>query len=214
MGVKPVKFFSNKGPVSSLRPLEEKDIQKRLYGRYHRDSIREAKNPISASKSDLKLEITGLKKERSGAAAFKVFLKKSLELAVMVAKSIPWKFTALISVALIATVVLFQLFSFVAAKSRHAKEERVSQTKASAVERIETRKKREPILKSENSPLSQVTREAKQEKVKYYAVQVATYQREEDALGLQENLKALGFSSAFYLASQSARQRSPLYGVF
>ncbi len=233
-----MKLFSRKPEADTLRTLDEKEIQKRLYGRYHRDST----VPTNSSNSNVnvtypKLEIKVPSKSVSISTRVKDVLTHLQNSFSSVLKTFPWKLAGIVSVAFIISIVSFKALSFWLSRSKETSHHPRSITHVSKSahgvypaivkprevkkELVKTEAPKKPVTKStisapiatSISPLSPATPTEETRRKKYYSVQICTYQREQDAKQLTEELKNSGLP-AFYLRTLSAQQQIPHYVVF
>ena len=226
-----MKLFTKKEEGESLRILNEKEIQKRLYGKYHLEQ--NAQTPTLKTHSDSsQLEVPKLSKPFVFPAYFKVFAARMQGLLVATTKKFPWKFAMIVTGALTLAVILLQVLSIWFGRIKPSSPPETSAVKtektnaaAGELKAVESKK----IMKTEEgkielastSPLSVVTdtkpetlaQKVEMPKRKYYAVQVCTFQREQDAQRLTTELRGLSFE-AFYLRMGSSQQRQPHYVVF
>ena len=224
-----MKFFSKKSEPASPKTLNEKEIQKRLYGRYHREGSPEASGKTVSAISP-QLEIPRVRKSLPSTHLTKDISVKVLGATSRVAKKIPWGYAVIVLGALVALAVLFQVLSMRLSKKQFAVQESLSQTKAvspvAVTQPRQTEKrpavKREPPQVPAVTPMKTVppvpaspTPESpvSVSRSNYYAVQVCIYQRETDAAALTQKLKGMKFD-AFYQRRLSPQQRVPRYVVF
>lgn len=227
-----MKFFSKKSEPASPKTLNEKDIQKRLYGRYHREGAPEAGGKTVPAISP-QLEIPRVRKSLPSAHLTKDISVKVLGATSRVAKKIPWGYATIAIGAFIALGVLLQILSVRLSKKQFALQETLSQknvVSASVVtelkqEEKQTVVKREPTSAPAVAPFKNITPPAPVTSAQtststvtapqpnYYAVQVCIYQREEDAKALTQKLMGRKFD-AFYQRMLSPQQRIPRYVVF
>lgn len=207
-----MNLLSRKPKENSLGTLDEKQIQERLYGKYHKGG-----QPIAAPQARTeqtsftpkgltpppkKIEIYQEWKALSHAwgQAFNQF-----------AKGFPWKMIGSIGIALIASVLIAQNASRWLGHLRQTTP--VTEPSKPAVQAVVT-----PVKKPLSSPglsrsESVTTLTPPVAKQKHYAVQVCTYQRAKDAEELVKQLQGFNFS-AFYKQTASQQERIPLYVVF
>jgi len=235
-----VKLFSKKSESEILRTLDEKEIQKRLYGKYHREEVPSSPNNHSNVTATLpRLEIPKVSKPVPFSERLKSFFAYVQDLFSPFLKAFPWRFTGIVIGGLVLAVFLLQGLSFWFSKmkstphytrhiARATKGERaIRKVNVKPVEpKKETFRSEAPKKKVESRtessavlpiaipapPLSPVQAEESLKK-KYYSVQVCTYQREQDAQQLTEELKRMGLP-AFYLRFLSSQQQIPHYVVF
>lgn len=184
-------FISKKTSENPLRSLNEEEIQKKLYGKFHKSS--QSQNPSSFNTSSV------LRPQAAQTEPQESYLKKGVDAL----KSIPWKFTLITVGVVIVTIYLFQGMS----EFFHQLSERKSVAPPVIEESVlVTPPKATPVVKTEASKTVAIP------KKNYYAVQICTYQKESDAKTLENELNKLGFT-AFNLRMQGQHQTS-YYVVF
>ena len=235
-----MKLFSKKTETDNLHTLNEKEIQKRLYGKYHREGN---SNPgIGRSGSGAmppQLEIPEVSRPFSFSNQLKNSLAQTRNFLFVFVKKIRWKFLATVTAALIVAVILFQVFSFLFTKIKtlpkpfHFSSKVSHLNKRAAAHKVTPRsaepKKEAAAVKAiaaempqkampvpsvivPSSPLS-LPKPPEALKKRYYSVQICTYQREQDAKQLVEELKNADLP-AFHLRILSSQQPFPHYVVF
>ena len=222
-----------------MHTLDEKEIQKRLYGKYHRETGSSVHNTSNPNATLPRLEIPKVSKPPFFSESFKSTFASAWNSFFVFLKKIPWRFTAIIVGGLILAIALLQGLSFWFAKMKAAphrihhaahvvkSEHLVRKTSVKAIEakketvRVETLKKKieprtEPVaalpIAIPAPPLSPA-QAGETIKKRYYSVQICTYQREQDAQQLTDELKNMSFH-AFYLRILSSQQQIPHYVVF
>lgn len=192
-------FISKKTSENPLRSLNEEEIQKKLYGKFHKSS--QSQNSSSFNTSSTRPQAAQTEPQES-------YLKKGIDTL----KSIPWKFTLITVGVVIVTIYLFQGMS----EFFHQLSERKSAVPP-VIEKsvLVATPKAAPIVKTEVSKAVTPIESSKTiavPKKNYYAVQICTYQKESDAKTLENELNKLGFA-AFNLRMQGQHQTS-YYVVF
>lgn len=203
-----MKIFSKKSEVESLHALNEKEIQKRLYGRYHREAMPAGEKPSTnnAARAVPELEIPDISRSFSFSNRLKAFPARFQNAFLSFWQKFPWKFSGFLIGFLVAFVILFQVFSSWFGKVKAV-------PPASGLNAVnEPAPLALPVKKVEVS-LPRPTIQAQAPRKSYYAVQICTYQREGDARQLTRVLESLNFP-AFYLHNLSAQERITFYTVF
>ncbi len=224
-----MKLFSKKSNSEPLKALNEREIQERLYGRYHAGSLKT--NAASANTAVLhKVEVKSRLEPSSSQPSQKVLPFNFSALFFKFQKRFPWKFSGLLIGSVIGGVFVFQLLSFwmgTLSRSAQSISASVRKTTPSQIQTsaIEVKKKPmagvKPAEKALPPQTMTPTSEAKPApprasdtpKKRYYAVQVCTYFRESDARELAQELTALNFP-AFYQHVSSGSQNVHHYLVF
>ena len=236
-----MKLFAKKPETDDLHSLNEKEIQKRLYGKYHREGN---SNPnigrSSVNTTGTPLEIPEVSRAHSFSSQTKSLLVRAGSSLFVFLKKVPWKLLGIVSAALIATVVAFQVFSFLFAKIKtlpkpvgrslsishlskpaapHKIAPRILESKKEVTVRetpkVEAVAQKMVFSQSairSDSPLS-LPKQIETARKKYYTIQICTYQREHDARQLTEELKNADLP-AYYLKILSSQQQIPHYVVF
>ena len=234
-----MKLFSKKSEADTLHTLDEKEIQKRLYGRYHRETtvpVHHFNSNVNAAYP--KLEIKAPSKAVPLSTRFNDFLMRLKGPFSSFFNTFPWKLAGIVSAGLVISIVLFQALSFWlsrlkevsldhsrnvtahASKTRHVANTKPEDTKERLQKAQVPKKSRTTesatlgsIATTFQSPLSLAKPIEVTLKKKYYSVQICTYQREQDAKQLTEELKDSNLS-AFYLRIPSSQQQMPHFVVF
>lgn len=221
-----MKITLKKVERESLHTLNEKEIQQRLYGRYHRDGAA----PVKGSSQNLlspKFETNEPSKSFSFTNWLQNFMNYTQSLFSGFRQKFPWKFAAIITGLLVAVIILFQFLSVwfgkvetastIPPKVKMALSNDVLKvptgTRQSATKKIETVTPAPSEVFSAHLVTTNKMNEAQAPKKRYYTVQVCTYERESDAQQLTHELKSLNFP-AFYLPLPSLQQRITHYVVF
>ena len=225
-----MKLFSKKSNSEPLKVLNEREIQERLYGKYHADSPK-----ITAASTNTavlhKVEAKSrLEPSFSSQPSQKALPLNFSALFFKLQKRFPWRFSGLLIGSVIGGVFVLQLLSFwmgtlsqssqlISASVRKTTPNQI-QTSAVEVEKkpMAGAKPAEEALSPQTAaPTSEAKptppRVSDTPKKKYYAVQVCTYFRESDARELTQELTALNFS-AFYQHVSSGSQNVHHYLVF
>jgi len=218
-----VKLFDKKVTGDSLRSLNEEEIQKKLYGTFHKTTT--IKNTGSSFTKTVPFMRPKLmeKKDSELLLALNAF-KNKLFLSL---KSFPWKFSLIVIGLVISSVYSFQFFSTAIhnfAKEREAKKHAaVSLQAEKAKNKIESAKDKSAedskvVAKKADEPVAMIPAVQNENplelpKKPYYAVQICTYQKESDAKGLSGELKKSNFD-AFYLKMQGPQNKVPYFVVF
>ncbi|MBI4395321.1 MAG: SPOR domain-containing protein [Candidatus Omnitrophica bacterium] len=216
-----MKIFEKKVDDDSLHTLNEKEIQKRLYGRYHLESNSKATALETPSPNPTRLEIPKAVTSSVVSTSFKDFLARSQKVLLLAGKKFPWTFATIVISALALSVISLQVLSIWFGKMKPPEPSEISVATGEANRFSQAKKVPEvkafsssPALSPPTAAGSALTAQlAEGAKKKYYAVQVCTYQKEQDAARLATELKASNFD-AFYLRMASSRQRQPHYVVF
>ena len=226
------KILSKKGQGEPLHTLDEKEIQKRLYGHYHREIVpsRESSDFSRTTQSSSQFPFPERAPSISFLTQLRMFVTQFREVVLRTVQKFPWKFAAIVMALLFAAVVVFQFISFSFEKTRtffrkqngvvvQKVEEPLTASKLQMVVKGEASEKSE-LKKVESKavpvtvvPIQSENAVAQLPKKKFYAVQVCTYQREEDAQKLARELQSLNFP-AFYRQFLSSQQRISQYIVF
>lgn len=202
-----MKFFVKKISEESLHVLNEEDIQKKLYGTYHKVQTNSAshKAPIYAT--------LGSKPYRPWA---NINFKPIINLVLQWVKSFPWK-VALLSLAGIVFAVYSLQFisnSFQSLTKPKVKNEQVVTTNEPVNQKSDVSKP--ATVQKSTHKLASVDLEnqtAVSLRKTYYAVQVCTYQKLSDALNLVAELKRAHFP-AFHMRIPASQSKIPYYVVF
>lgn len=208
--------------------LDEKQIQEKLYGQYRKGTI------PAASKTDSVQLIPALESQpkpvqNMWVPAFKSGWSRFALTVIRFFKPIPWPALSIVLISFVASAVLFQAVLFLVEKVRTI--DWNASKRMTAVSFVETEKslvlppvQTSPSVKAKlsgaasgvvNSPAIPQTSSTSQisaAKPKRYAVQVCTYEREEDAVQLVQRLNQLNFVP-FYRKTIS-RQQKVFYLVF
>ena len=199
--------------------LDEKQIQEKLYGQYRKGTLSSV-NKASSVQLTPQFETSSADRVTSPLTFFKRFWQGSVALSIRISKIIPWQVVSIVAGSLIASAILFQAILFVIDKARtiewkKGKQQIVSSPVGSnrfaavgqpAAGKVQLASKPEKIT---IVPAATQTSAAKQKK---FAVQVCTYEREDDAAQLVKQLSNLNFSP-FYQKSVGKQDRT-LYVVF
>jgi cell division septation protein DedD len=220
-----VKLFSKKTNQEPLKTLNEREIQERLYGKYHADSPKVSATASVRTATLPKIEVKNrLEPSFSSQPSRKTASLDFASPVIKFFKAIPWKFAGLMLGSLVGIIFVLQILS---SWMGSLKEESVSsRIKKSAAEfrevaQVKIEKASIPALgvKAETEaiqPIAEtkpITPKAAAFKKKYYAVQVCTYFQESDAKELTQKLNHLNFS-AFYQRVYSNAQNTSHYLVF
>ena len=196
--------------------LDEKQIQEKLYGQYRKGTLppAEKSNPVELLPH---LE-SSIKKERVSFFKWvKPLLVQTVQLIARVWKMIPWRAISILAGALIISAILFQTILLLvtkvkavsfAAKHQAALSAPLPQT-TPAPPLVKQSPNVSPATAGPSGPIASENQLAKQ---KAYAVQVCTYEREEDARQLVGRLARLNFSP-FYRRTASTLDKAR-YEVF
>ena len=218
------KLLSKKSEREPSRPLNEREIQERLYGRYHRDTVLVSpdvniKPPLP--QAEPKVKRLNTLNTSSFAQSFKTVFTTCRGLVSSFVRKFPWKFAAWVTVSLVVVIISFQFVSLWFAKIKSIpKAPKVSVQNepvvpvAVKVDQVKTvSAPPAPVSISVSQGQSSQSNAPTAYKKKFYAVQVCTYEREEDARQLTSELQKLNFP-AFYRQFLSSHQRIPHYVVF
>ncbi len=225
-----MNLLSQKSKEDSLNTLDEKQIQERLYGKYHKGNNSAsvpsriipppALTPKKSIPNKKKIDVAGEWKAlaHAWAQAFRRY-----------GANFPWKMAGSLGIILIAAVLIVQSVGgwladrkfqgFVLHTQEISPSSEPSETLPSVS--IPAQKVASPQappashrgdMPAANPPAAKQSSETAA-KQRFYAVQVCTYQRIRDAQELVKQLQTLHFS-AFYKQSFSQAERIPLYVVF
>lgn len=196
------KLFSKKSETETLRSLGEEEIQKKLYGRYHRPELKTS----NSRRETATVETPEIKSLSSSNLLSSGPIKKNVsinwEFVSNALKKFPLKLFATVIGSVAIAIVLFQLMpSWFQKKETHVSEA-VSVTSMPIEETVPQKQPEklsltQPVLKTTIEKVSPSSK-------KYYAVQVCTYQREEDARRLIKQLEILNFPAFFQKTSSSS----------
>ena len=217
-----------------LKPLNEKDIQERLYGQYRKGIVR---TPDTTRQNESKNEG---RSEFSSSSKYEVTSGQltnpweSLTLSIQgAAKRIPWRFAGVVLIVLIASLVVGRGTANWIEHMRETKRLREETVRAESLPvelKPNVSQKRLRSTTEGSGPLTSVEPESKvtaslfnqkqsaqvaisnEMKQRVYAIQICTYQREEDASHLVSELEALKFD-AFHRKIQSTSSRPNSYFV-
>ena len=213
-----MKFTLKKTETGSLHPLNEKEIQKRLYGRYHRDDTTSAADP-NCNSTLPKAEIRNTSRPSFSLTVwFANFTGRLQGLFLKFGRKFPWKFSVIVTGSLIVSVVLLQAlsawFGKVRINSQTPSEPVVNKLVSASPIKKSIEVAAPPSLSAAPAarPAATTVDKGVQRK-RYYAVQVCTYERETDAQQLTNELKGLNFP-AFHLRFPSSQQGLTHYVVF
>ena len=207
-----MKLFSKKSDSEPLKTLNEREIQVRLYGKYHADSSK-----ITAASTNTTVPHKVEVKSRLAPSCSSQLSQKALPfnfsaLFFKFQKRFPWRFSGLLIGSVIGGVFVFQLLSFwmgTLSRSSQSASTSVRKTTPNQIQASTVEVKNKPIIEAKPTP----SRVSDTPKKKYYAVQVCTYFRESDARELTQELTALNFP-AFYQHVSSGGQNVHHYVVF
>lgn len=216
-----MNLLSHKSKENSLGTLDEKQIQERLYGKYHKGNHPNAAPQVRTEPPAISPKgLTPPPKKIELYQEWKALSHEWAEAFNHFAKGFPWKVVGSIGIALIASVLVAQnVGQWLANWNSLDSDKEFRQTsQGPESSKLAVRAAPAPVKKallpqelsrSEGivSPTLPVVKQ------KHYAVQVCTYQRTKDAEELVKQLQALHFS-AFYKQSASREERIPLYVVF
>jgi hypothetical protein len=225
-------FFDRDQP----KVLNEKEIQEKLYGHYRKGTVPK-KTSVQQGVSAQKLELLPPVAEKIRVTeqlhdGWRVMVRVSRETA----EKIPWRFMSVVAGVLLCSFFVFQ---FASTFMEHTNLNGLSQKRLSVIQRAEVKAKQSPVTNALENPLSynaalpevvdtdesalsmQIAEREQTDLfsnntaslIRMYAVQVCTYQREDDAARLTGELKTFNFD-AFYKAMQSRGRRLPYYVVF
>lgn len=186
--------------------LNEEEIQKRLYGRYHKGTAPKMESPrLSAEMPQLVIKTSS--RSVPWTTQFKTWMIQAASQTGLLLKKFPWKLFSAVTVLLVLAILGFQhIPSWLSkAKPRLNVEEPVS-GETLLTRPVQSRKVSESI-DSSSVTLTKPEVGAKTTSIpkkRYFVVQICTYQREQDAKQLTNQLRNLNFS-AFYLKSSSSR---------
>lgn len=210
-----MKLLSKKsGREASFHVLNEKEIQERLYGRYHRETMSRGREV--GTNSLLSPAGSGPR----GSTVFSLsqrlvpFLKTCREFTFALVRKFPWKFAVAITGLLGASLIVFPLISFWFAKAKSV----MDASQKVVQEEIQTNPTETAMVPPVSRPVPVSVTQSQSNapivpKRKYYAVQVCTYERERDARQLTSELRNMNFP-AFYRRFLSTRHGIPHYVVF
>lgn len=228
-----MKFLSKKSNSETLKALNEREIQERLYGKYHADfpKATNSNGPTNTAtlfkpeiKSRLEPQFSSQPSSKNPAVSFNFFT-----LAVKWLKNFPWKFSGLVVGSLAGVIFVLQIFStWVETLERKSVQAPTQKSVSMSIEAEPPAVKANlasvsdqnlrvgPLLTKTVQPVVEAKPTAPKvpdlPKKKYYVVQVCTYFQESDARELTQKLQNLNFS-AFYHRMISG-QGTPHYLVF
>ncbi|GEM_PF-4051471 len=214
-----MKVFLKKPSVDSLHSLNEEEIQKKLYGTYHKNTSSINTGGSTFTRPAV-ASFTGEKRPQPAAFHFNFWppVKSSFAYLTKWLKLFPWKFSILITGLLICSISLFQFLSSSLSHFHwtNKKTEKIVSTQMvdSSPETQSSKSvttKKIDMIQEKTSTVTEKTTEVP--KKSYYAVQICTYQKEADAKALTAELKTSKFS-AFYERMQSTQNKTPYYVVF
>ncbi|MBI4372979.1 MAG: SPOR domain-containing protein [Candidatus Omnitrophica bacterium] len=212
-----MKLFEKKINGESLQTLDEKEIQKRLYGRYHLETASKAAVSKAHHSKIPSLELPKTLKPSVPSASFiKGFASQIQGAFVSGIKKFPWALAGIVLAALTLSIISLQILSIWFGTVRESAPEK-NTVRESKIEVSSSK----PVPAGSSSALSSATVTERERPTpisalpqkRYYAVQVCTYQKESDAVRLTDELKNENFD-AFYLRMASSQQRQPHYVVF
>lgn len=224
-----MKLLSKKSNSEPLKSLNEREIQERLYGKYHADSSKTTTSSVNTPalpkmeiKNRLEPTFSSQPSTKIGSSNFSAGFLKLL-------KHFPWKFSSIMFGSLVGAIFALQLLSFwmgtlgKSSRLSHQPTQKIApnQNQGSVVNIkapiSEIKPKPEPVPPQASAPVLEMkpvppkpVEEAP--KKKYYAVQVCTYFQESEARELTQKLKTLNFH-AFYQRG-SSNQNINHYLVF
>ena len=196
--------------------LDEKQIQERLYGQYRKGTL-----PLTEKADSVELLPrleSSIKKERVAPFRWvKPLLTQGAQLIARVWKMIPWRAVSILAGSLIASAILFQTLLLLITKVKTvslATKRQVMSPAALPQTPVPPSVKQSSNVSATTAGGSRVPIAAQNQLVKQreYAVQVCTYEREEDARQLVNQLTRLNFSP-FYRRTTSVLDKTR-YEVF
>ncbi len=213
-----MKFFLKKQSEVSLQSLNEEEIQKKLYGTFHKNT--KSQNASVTFNTPKQSAFTRPQSsEPLPPSDLDASIKHSIDKILKGFQSFPWKFSIVVIGCLIFGIYLLQFLSGAVhqfSKLKPSKQYMISvagQSVEKASRKGET-SKAIPVKKTEQlaviAPVQADKAMIDSPKKSYYAVQICTYQKEADAKALSAELKNLNFST-FYLRMQG---KIPYYVVF
>jgi len=213
-----VKFFLKKPSEDSLQSLNEEEIQKKLYGTFHKNT--KSQNASVTFNTPKQAAFTRPQpSEQLPPSDLDASIKLLVDKILNGFQSFPWKFSILVVGCLIFGIYSLQFLSGAIhqfSKLKPPKQYMISTTGQSvgkASRKVET-PKAIPTKKTDQPAVTAPVRADRtpidSPKKAYYAVQICTYQKEADAKALSTELKNSNFS-AFYLRMQG---KIPYYVVF
>ena len=199
-----MNLFIKKTSGDSLHSLNEEEIQKKLYGTFHKNTLSQNLSlKPSPSKSVPFIRPKVAEKPASDLVPqFKLLAQKS----VKTIQSFPWKFSIVTMGLVFLSIYSFQFIS--GAFQDFSKARTFQQVTTQNTKALEETVKSDPetsVIQNQKSVVSP--------KKTFYAVQICTYQKESDAKSLARILKDLNFSS-FYLRMYGSQNKIPYYVVF
>ena len=212
-----MKFFLKKSSEGSLQSLNEEEIQKKLYGAFHKNTASQSTGVTFNGPKSVPFLCPKLEKSESHlGSSLKICTEKFLKTL----KSFPWKFSILVVGFIILSIYSFQFLSGAIQNFSKTFKQQATPVANQSAEKIE--------IKAEIQKVSQVKKIDRSEalsvpiqndkpavlsKKTYYAVQICTYQKETDAKTLSNELKRSNFP-AFYMRMQGFQNKTPYYVVF
>ena len=213
-----VNLLSRKAKENSLGTLDEKQIQERLYGKYHRENNSGPTPSVRIGQPPDPKEFVPGEQRNHLFEEWKALRNAWGQAIRQFFNGFPWKAVASIEIALIAAVLIVQSVSQWMSNQRLSGSMREFQTQSKPIQTLKA-PAAAPALKVVSSQRISSSSEPPPPpslpviKQKYYAVQICTYQREKDAEALVKQLQALHFP-AFYKRTLSEQERIALFVVF
>lgn len=203
--------FLRKPSGDSLQSLNEEEIQKKLYGTFHKNTA----SPSSSVTFNRPQNVPFTRPKRIEKPAFNVLvldLKIRIGKLIKMIQSFPWKFFILVTGCVLLFIYAFQ---FLSGAIQHVSKTREAKQQAKLMASQSTGQSTTTLVPSQGvlSPPNQHEKLADPVKKSYYAVQICTYQKENDAKALANELKNSNFS-AFYQRMQGGQNKTPYYVVF
>lgn len=205
-----MKFFLKKPSDVSLQSLNEEEIQKKLYGTFHKNTKSHQNSSVTFNTPKQAAFTRPQTSEQTPPSELDANIQQSIDKLLKGFQSFPWKFSLVVIGCLILGIYSLQFISGALhqfSKLKPSKQYMISATGQSTVKA--SRKAEQPAAAvpppvQADKPLSEASKKA------HYAVQICTYQKEADAKALEDELKKSNFS-AFSLRMQG---KIPYYVVF
>ena len=211
-----MNLFVKKSAGDSLHSLNEEEIQKKLYGTFHKSVLsRNVSLKPNVSKNVPFVRSQVVEKPVSNLVPQLKFLSRK---SIKIVQSFPWKFSIVTIGLVLLSIYSFEFLSGTfqnLSKARASKLETVYNIKALEKTGRNTEKVELDQIKKTDQHVSVIHNEKPLDlpQKAFYAVQICTYQKESDAKALAKSLKASNFSS-FYLHMQGFQNKTPYYVVF
>lgn len=200
-----MKFFLKKPSEDSLQSLNEEEIQKKLYGTFHKNTG--SQNTSVTFNTPKQTPFTRPQSTDRSPSELDESIKALTDRITKAVQSFPWRFSLVVVGLIILSIYSFDFLSGAIhrlSQPKPSQEAAISQTAQSTEKAsVKTESSKVTPKKSAQSAVASPQKT-------YYAVQICTYQKEADAKALVSELKNSNFST-FYLRMQG---KIPYYVVF